>query len=330
MLLSIAIILIAAISLSSFFYVNSQKNYSGNNVSITVGILPNEASSLINVAIDQKYFADNGLNVTFKNYASGAAATQGMLEGETNIAIGTEYVVAEEALNNANICTFGSISKFISFSVVARSDEGITNISDLNGKTIGVAFGTIAQFYLGRFLELNNLDLSKVTLVNVPLAGAENPLANGTVNAVVTLQPYVSQIQNLLGNKVIVWQAQADQFTYSDLICQSSWAQQNPNLIVRFLKSVIQAENFVINHQTQSIAIVTKALNYTSTYLPTVWSNYQFSVTLDQSQISAMQDEARWIISNNLTNNTTLPNFINYVYLDGLKSVKSEAVNIIG
>ena len=37
--------------------------------------------------------------------------------------------------------------------LVARTDEGIQSISDLNGKTIGVAFGTIGEFYLGRFFE---------------------------------------------------------------------------------------------------------------------------------------------------------------------------------
>ena len=61
-----------------------------------------------------------------------------------------------------------------------------------------------------------------------------------------------------------------------------------------------------------------------------VWSQNQFSLSLDQSLLLAMQDEAQWLISNHLTNATTVPNFINYVYQDGLKSVKPSAVNIIG
>ena len=128
----------------------------------------------------------------------------------------------------------------------------------------------------------------------------------------------------------MAWQAQSNQFGYNDLICTRSWAQQNPDLIVRFLKSLVQAESFVQDHQSQSIAIVTKTLNYSTTYLPTVWSNYHFSVTLDQSQIVAMQDEAQWLIQNNLTTATAIPNFLNYVYLNGLESVNPDAVNIIG
>jgi NitT/TauT family transport system substrate-binding protein len=43
-----------------------------------------------------------------------------------------------------------------------------------------------------------------------------------------------------------------------------------------------------------------------------------------------MEDEVRWMIKNNLTNEKQVPDFVNYIYADGLKAVKPEAVNIIG
>jgi len=61
------------------------------------------------------------------------------------------------------------------------------------------------------------------------------------------------------------------------------------------------------NLSVQAMAIVTKALNYSSTYLPTVWSNYQFTVSLDQVQILAIQDEAQWLINSILTKTTAVP-----------------------
>jgi NitT/TauT family transport system substrate-binding protein len=42
-----------------------------------------------------------------------------------------------------------------------------------------------------------------------------------------------------------------------------------------------------------------------------------------------MEDEARWMISNNLTQEKQVPDFLNYIYEDGLKAVKPEAVKII-
>ncbi len=42
-----------------------------------------------------------------------------------------------------------------------------------------------------------------------------------------------------------------------------------------------------------------------------------------------MEDEARWIIKNNLTTEKTVPNFSDYIYEAGLEAIKPEAVNII-
>lgn len=324
------IILVISIVLSSFVYINSQKPYTGNVDSISLGVIPLELNSLIYIADNQNYFAANGLNVTFKSYNSGFAATQGMLNGQVNIAFSSEFVVAEEALANDSFYTFGSIAKYNIYNVVARTDKGISNISDLSGKTIGVAFGTIAQFYLGSFLELNNMNQSDVTIVNVPNPQSANALANGTVDAVVTYQPIINQIESLLSNNTVIWPAQANQLGYFDAVCTTNWATAHSDLIVRFLKTMVQAENFNLNHQDQAMAIVAKTLNYTSAYMADVWPNYQFSVTLDQSQIVAMQAESQWLVQNNLTTATAVPNFLNYIYVSGLKSVDPSSANIIG
>ncbi len=49
--------------------------------------------------------------------------------------------------------TIGSISKSEFTYLVGRVDRGIDEVSDLKGKTVGTTFGTIAHFYLGRFLD---------------------------------------------------------------------------------------------------------------------------------------------------------------------------------
>jgi NitT/TauT family transport system substrate-binding protein len=324
------IILVVAIVLSSFVYLNSQKPYVGNSEPITLGVYPSEYNLLVYVAEDQQYFSANGLKVTLKNYISGASAARGMLNGEVNISTASEFVVANNAMQNANLCAFGSLSKYLNLYVVARTDKGINNVSDLAGKRIAVTIGTGNQFYLGRFLELNGINLNQVTLVNVNFAQTPNALANGTVDAAVTFQPYINQIQSLLNNKTVTWPAQADQFGYFEAICPKDWAATHPDLIIRFLKSLIQAQNFNLNHQNQAKDILAKDLNYTFAYVNSVWSDYQYSVTLDQSFILLMQDESRWLIDNNLTIVNSVPNFLSYVYVDGLKSVSPESVNMIG
>ena len=326
----LVLFIIVIVIISSFVYLNYLRPKSGVVGSITIGLPFSEASSLVIIADDRQYFSANGLKVTLKNYPTGLDAVKGMLGGESDISAAAEFVFAEQVLQNASIFAIGNVCQYLSIYVVGRTDKGIITPSDLNGKIIGVALGTSHQFFLGQFLELNGLNASQVRILNVPLNQQSDALANGTIDAVVTTPPYLGQIESNLGNKLVVWSAQAGQSGYGGVICTKSWATAHPDLIVRFLKALVQAEAFIINNSNQAIAIVAERMNYTIPYLASIWTEYRFSVTLDQSFILLVEDEAQWLIANNLTNATSVPNILSDVQTDGLTVVKPQAVNIVG
>jgi ABC-type nitrate/sulfonate/bicarbonate transport system substrate-binding protein len=331
-LIIIAVIILAiAIVLSSFVYLNSQKSYAGKMESIDVAYSPFESVTLFWVAEEQHFFSQNGLNVTSHKYSTGAGALDGVLKGEADIVVGTtEFPFAIRALNQANISTIGSISKSEYVYLVGRADRGINQASDLKGKTVGTTFGTIAHFYLGRFLELNGLNFQDVTLVDLKTpTDWVNAVVNGSIDAVATAQPYADLAKDGLGDNAKVWSIQSNQRLYAQAIATNEWITNHHELITRFLKSLLQAEDFIINHPTESKAIVKNQMSLSDAYMDKVWSQNQFSLSLDQSLILAMQDKSRWLIQNNLTNATALPNFLNYVYVDGLEAVKPMSVTII-
>jgi NitT/TauT family transport system substrate-binding protein len=214
--------------------------------------------------------------------------------------------------------------------LVARADRGIAEVSDLKGKRVGTTFGTIAHFYLGRFLNLNGLNVQDVTLVDLKTpAEWVNAVVDGDVDAVATAQPYANSAKDGLGANAVVWSVQSSQPLYAQAIATDEWIAKNPDLVTRFLRSLLQAEEFTINHPAETKAIVKNQMNLTDAYVETVWNQNQFSLSLDQSLLVAMESEARWMMSNNLTNQTLVPDFLNYLYLEGLASVKPESVNVI-
>jgi NitT/TauT family transport system substrate-binding protein len=60
-----------------------------------------------------------------------------------------------------------------------------------------------------------------------------------------------------------------------------------------------------------------------------IWSRYQFALSLEQSLITAMEDEARWMMKNKLIRGKKMPNFVDHIYEGSLKTAKPEAVSII-
>jgi NitT/TauT family transport system substrate-binding protein len=69
-------------------------------------------------------------------------------------------------------------------------------------------------------------------------------------------------------------------------------------------------------------------LNVDAEFTKAIMTRNQFPGSLDQSLVAAMEDEVRWMIKNNLITETNMPDFHNYIYVDGLRAVKPEAVNI--
>ena len=324
----ISLILILAIA-STSLTAACQGKYSGPAQSISIGVTVSAANVVFFTAESQHYFTNNGINFTLNTYSTGPSAITDLVNGKIDIAYTSEYPVVTGAFANDNISIVTNISTSYVTNLVGLTNRGITSIADLKGKNIGVPFGTISQFYLGQFLELNGINIGDVTLVNLPVAQDITAFANGSVDAVVTRDPYESQIVQQYPDGTVTWSVQSSQALNDVIVCRNDWIQQNPALLKRFLESLKQSENYIISHPSEAKAILQENYSSGNQYVNGEWSDYQFALSLNESLIAAMEDEARWTISNNLTTATQVPNFLNYIYTDGLKSVEPDSVNII-
>ena len=325
----IVIVGVLAIVLGWLFYLDSRKTYQGKPASLTIGTPALETNALIYIAGDTGYFERNGLKVTIKDYDSGGAAVSGLMKNEIDLAIASEFVLVNNVLQQREVRTLGSIDRFENMFVVVRKDRGIGKITDLKNRKIGVPLGTIASFYLGRYLTLHGLGPADVTILNVRPDRSVDALAVGDVDAVVTWHPYLDRIMDRYGARVIVWPIQSNQLTYWNILGRADWIKAHREIIDRFLRSIAQAEEYASLHPEEAKGLVKKRLGYDDAYIAKVWKDNLFSLSLDQALLAAMEDEARWMIANQLTTEKQVPDFMNYIYLDGLKAIKPEAVNII-
>ena len=325
----IVVVLLALAGFGAWYLTNSPTTYSGAPESITVGNMLYEYSGLIFIADDQGFFAMNGLNVTLLNYVSTVSSIKGLENSDTDITLVPEYSIVTEAFNKENISVIGNIDKYQSVFLICRKDKGIEDFSGLKGKKIGLSRSTIGEFYLGRFLDLHGIYRENVTLVDIPTSQYVDAITNGSVDAVVAVYKYLDQSKERLGSNMVAWSIQSSQKGYVVLTCRNDWAASHPETINRFLKSITQAEEYAITHPAEAKKIIQKWMNYSDAITEAVWPDHEYSLTLDQSLVTAMEDEGRWMIANNLTNETTIPDFMGYIDKNGLRTIKPEAVNIL-
>ena len=306
----------------------SAKEYPGPPEAITVGATPLELNLLLYVAEERGFFTNNGIQVVFKDYDTGAAATEGLLRDEVDIGLAFESVIVGNILRKQDVIDLATIDKAILFYIVVRNDRSINTFADLKGRKIGIPRQTIMEFFLGRTLELNRLSIQQVNMVNIAPLNSLASIASGDFDAIVTFEPHVTDIKKKLGNTVTIWPVQGNQMSYWSVIGTSKWINAHSELARRFFKSLTQAEEYFFLHDAEARVILINRLKYDESYVADVWSQNQFGLSLDKSLIIAMEDEARWMISNSLTTEKQMPNFNNYIYEDALKAVKPAAVNI--
>jgi len=292
---------------------------------------PFEQQALLWIAEDQDFFAQNGLDVQLHRYDTGAGSLNGMMNGEADITVGvTEFPIVRTAFEGSRVCILGAAAKIEQQYLVGRADRGIEKVTDLKGKRIGTTLGTIAEFYLARFLELNGVSTEEITIVDLKTpAEWENAVPDGTVDAMVTAQPYADLASRRLGSNAVIWSAQSGQNIFGLVVASRDWVAQNPEPVRRFLESLLQAEGYAVSHPSEAKAILQRRLGGDAALIESVWARDQFSLSLDESLIAAMQDEARWMIDNNLTHEQPMPDLLDYICEDPLKALKPDAVSII-
>ena len=325
----LALSTLIGIMLIAFGLSACQRGQTGKVEPINFGAVPGSAT-LVYIAQEQHFFDANGLRVNVKdNYPSGVATTDALLKGGIDIVWTAEFAMVGRAFEKRPISIITIFGRFTTQFLFARKDRGVTTISDLKGRKIGVLRNTIAEFYLVRFLALNGVRPQDVSLIDLPVAQSPEQITSGSLDCVVTWEPYASPIRRQLGDRVVAWSIQNNQPGYGVIVARNDWISASPEITNRFLKSLAQAEDYLVRNPEAAKTIVQKRMGLDDPPMQVFWSEIQSFLSLDQSLVSAMEDEARWMIKNNLTSENQVPDFLNYIYVDGLKAVKPQAVNII-
>ena len=92
---------------------------------------------------------------------------------------------------------------------------------------------------------------------------------------------------------------------------------------------MIRAEEFTKKYLDKAKKIILNYMGISETEMAALWPDIRLRVSLDQSLLITMEDEARWAIESGFTDKKTVPNYLNYIYFDTLEEVKPEAMTII-
>lgn len=281
------------------------------------------------IAQGQGYFDKTGVAVQIVNKKDGKLALDALLAGECTFAVCGEPPLVSNSFSRDDFVVVASISANENATkILARKDLGISLPQDLKGKVIGVRKGTLSHFFLEQFLKKNAISSQEVTLRFMEPDAFPDALAKGEIVAYSGTDELVMAGKLKVGEAAFVMSEPGLCFTSINLVVRKEYAASHPENIKKLLKALIRAEEFTVNHPDDARTLVQKEKGISGADLDIILRDQVLRVTLPKTLLLTLEDHARWMIENKVTDKKSMPNMLKIIDPAALNSVKPSAVSI--
>ncbi len=204
------------------------------------------------VAAQEGYFTKRDLQVEMKFIPLNSTIPAALQSDSLQIGGPTPSVLLQAVDGGLDLVVVGggglTSNSFTAFGLVARAGSGIHSAADCVGKKIGVpGLGAFLHVTFRAWLKQSGVDYRKVTFVEASFPQHADLLRGGSIDAVVTADPFMSRIidshagyvasyySTFLpdGNHTIYYAAKRD------------WAQQNAAAVRGFREAIQEAAAFM-------------------------------------------------------------------------------------
>jgi NitT/TauT family transport system substrate-binding protein len=267
-----------------------------SRTALHIATLPVDADATAWFALDQGFFAQNGLDVTIDVITSGSAVTAGVVSGALDVGVASIASLATAHLRGLPILALaagGIYNGALPTSVLAVAvSSPLHTAKDLTGKTIAVqTIGELAAFSMISWIDKNGGDGKSVKFVELPTSSMADALAGGRVDAAFIAEPFFTQAKPAVRFFAPTYDGVAKRFLISAWLSSSDWIDRNAATAKNFIAAMRTAANW--GNQPQNLAASGAILGkYTKIAPDTIakMQRAQFATRLDPAMLQPVID----------------------------------------
>lgn len=300
------------------------------SVPLRLGISSQPMVSLAIIAERQGFLAREGVQATVRHYPSGKHAMEALLAGELDVATVAETPVVFSSFQRDDYSIFATIGSFSNEQrIVAHRKSGITRPADLRGKRVATQQGSAVHFFLHLFLLKQRLSEKDIVLSYLKADELSGALVRREIDAFSMREPFVSQARKLLGKDAVVFESPGLYVMSFHMVAMNGYIKAHPDLIVKTVRALLRAEEFYRKDYDRAVRTVAEDLKIPERELSGHLREMDLRVSLDQSVLLGLEDEARWAMYMNLVPGSKMPNYLRYLHLDALQQVRPKSITVI-
>ncbi len=270
-------------------------------------------------------FEKNGLDVQLNLGPSGSAMIAYVVGNQLQAALGAEQAGIQDHNLDPNVVATGESMQALHFyGLVARN---IDSLDGLKGKKIGVDAGSSSQIFWLALVKVLKLDPKDYKIIQVEPPEMVAALERGDIDAFAAWEPWVTRAlasipntKNLRDNDGII---NPRDYVYLN----RGWAEQNKAAATAFMRSMVEATDFIHDHPKEAAQQVAATLKLDPALTETLMTRVLFEMRLDPSSLQHMQEIEEQIKQ---VGKLAKPvDWSKFFYLDPLRSVAPDQVSLV-
>ena len=296
-------------------------------IPVKVGITSYIGEAASFVAVEKGFFRKNGLDVTLQVNNAGSESIRQLYAGDVDIAHIAETPILYSKLQSdyytgerkgklqivANMILANRIQK-----AVGRRDAGIETPGDIRGKRVALVRETQLEYLLDSFLLEHQISISEIDTLNMHIVDKVEAIKIGDIDVAFLWEPFATQVLfNLDDNAVVL----PTNLTYSTLWLINvldSYSSKNPEVIKAYLRSLLQAQQYIRENPTQAIELLAEKTSTEFDVIYNVIDQIDYELNLSERMLHLLKEQQRWMLKTGIADQDGVDIFelINFEFME--------------
>ena len=252
-------------------------------VTVRFAVEFNDHSSAFWVALDKGWFNEEGINIKYKTFKTGMDLAVEPSKGDIDVALACIGPVLVPYSKGVDV-KLVAMTHLNGYSIIAA--PGITDVSQLNNTKIAApGKSSPAMLLLRLFLKKYNI---KAEIVKMPPYTAVNALLDGEIAAAALPEPYATVAVERGGVRIIRSQDIWPSMPGSGVFVTEDFLEKHPEVVVKILKVLNRAVEYIKSNMTDATRIVSKYLNMDDKTIYESMKNLNYTLKINKDDISRL------------------------------------------
>jgi len=249
------------------------------------------------VAVEKGFLEKRGVPAEYKTFESGAPAFEAAIAGSVDAGMVSEFIFVPARAKGAQV-SLVSLFTVTGKDLGAVASKNIKAVKDLEGKSVGTAIRTSAEYFMYKFFEKHGVDASKVTVRNVAPTETAPALFRGDIDAFFLWGNWVPKGPEVVpGARILAYSGDDNVFIQKQgLLFNANFIKTHRDLAGKALLGLIDTINFIKEQPDEAAQIAGKAFRIAPADMKKQMAPLNYVVELKRSIINEYKDSTRWIV----------------------------------